>query len=115
MVHITSVYDGTKYLYMMYKDGNSISIDMLNSHETTERNGLEVKVQIGGAGASYYDTRSDTLEFIEAIKSQLVYFENLYIKFSHSVINSNIEEEYNTFSTKKYKNFLLSFSSVYFH
>jgi len=101
VVHITSNYEGMKYLYMMYKDGNSISIDLLHSQETEERNGLEVKVEI---------KQGDFQNFANAIKSQLVYFENLYIIDStreDGVITNrtNIQEQYNTFSIKKYDNF----------
>lgn len=87
----------------MYKDGNSISIDMLHSVETTERNGLEVKLTV---------RPGDFDNFAEAIKSQLVYFENLYVvDTARENANGsldfriNIQEEYNTFSIKKYNNF----------
>lgn len=104
VVHITSVHEGQKYLYMMYKDGNSISIDMLHQQDTDERNGLEVKVEI--QPGDYYN-------FSKAIKSQLVYFENLYIidstvdeTIGEDVdLEDNIQHEYNNFSIKKYKNF----------
>lgn len=104
VVHITSVHGGQKYLYMMYKDGNSISIDMLHQQDTDERNGLEVKVEI---------QEGDYYNFSKAIKSQLVYFENLYIidstvdeTIGEDVdLEDNIQHEYNNFSIKKYKNF----------
>jgi hypothetical protein len=101
VVHITSVFEGMKYQYMMYKDGNSISIDLLHEQESDERNGLEVKLDI-----KYGDFNN----FANAIKSQLVYFENLYVidstgdsvDFNHTI---NIQFQYNNFSIKKYENF----------
>ena len=103
VVYITSVHGGKKYLYMMYKDGNSISIDMLHEQDTDERNGLEIKLEI---------QYGDYDNFCKAIKSQLVYFENLYVidttRTEEQLLQSsetNIQEQYNNFSIKKYDNF----------
>lgn len=103
MVNITTVYNGKKYLYLMYKDGNTVSIDMLHEQDTDERNGLEVKVPI---------KYGDFDNFTKAIKSQLVYFENLYVIDSSKANIDNllegtdsIEKEYNNFLIKKYNNF----------
>lgn len=106
VVYITSVYEGVKYSYIMYKDGNSVSINLLNEVETEERNGLEVKLEIKD-----YDFD----DFAKAIKSQLVYFENLYVidttgyndylsgrPYGASI---DIETQYNNFAIKKYNNF----------
>jgi len=71
VVYINSVYEGTKYKYLMYKDGNSVSIDMLHSLDTDEPNGVEVTVPVA---------RRDLFKFRDALSSQLIYFDKLYIE-----------------------------------
>lgn len=84
----------------MYKDGNSLSIDLLHSQETDERNGLEVQVELKG-------NYNEVSNFYEAIKKQLVYFENLY--FIDNTLSGHIpENEFNEFHIKKYNNFLVN-------
>ena len=103
VVIITSCYNGTKYIYQMYKDGNSISIDMLHSSPTDERNGVEVKLQV---------KEKDFYNFEDAIANQLVYFQNLYVVCSvekegyhYNRKEFNIADSYNNFKVVKYDNF----------
>lgn len=103
VVIITSCYNGTKYIYQMYKDGNSISIDMLHSSPTDERNGVEVKLQV---------KEKDFNNFEDAIANQLVYFQNLYVVcsvktegYQYNRANHNIADSYNNFKVVKYDNF----------
>lgn len=99
VVHITSNFDGKKYRYMMYKDGNSISIDLLHEQETDERNGVEVQLPLKNI--------NDITNFYSAIKRQLVYFENLY--FVDSTDTYYIpKDEFNNFKIKRYRDFLVN-------
>ena len=68
-VYLTSNYQGIKYKYLMYKDGNNINIDELVNIPTTDADGLEVMV---------YIQPGDLTSFLSAIRNQLVFFENLY-------------------------------------
>lgn len=94
---LTSYYNGTKYSYLMYKDGASINIDELGQFSTTEDNGLAVKV-------SLQMDRNSMQELKEAFKA-LAYFNCIYINdplnlcdgFSNDFNNRQIKE-YATFS-----------------
>ena len=82
----------------MYKDGNTISIDTLLSIPTTERNGVEVFVNL--------KQDSDVYRFRDAIINQLVYFENLHVVTSLTSMTAfDLEEDYANFKIKKYNNF----------
>lgn len=94
---LTSYYEGTKYSYLMYKDGASINIDELGQFPTTERNGLAVKVslQVG---------RNEMIELRNGIEA-LAYFNCIYVDDPLNLMegfaqnfNSRISKEYNTFS-----------------
>lgn len=94
---LTSYYNGTKYSYLMYKDGSSINIDELGQFSTTEDNGLAVKV-------SLLMDRNSMQELKEAFRA-LAYFNCIYINdplnlcdgFSNNFNNRQIKE-YATFS-----------------
>lgn len=109
MVNITSIYDGIEYSYLMYKDGNSISIDLLHQKETNNRNGVSIQVNI---------RTGDMISFISGIQEQLPFFENLYVDISNLVSPSNIYsstyqyasfkeiiKNFNESVIKRYKNF----------
>lgn len=95
--YITSVHNGIEYKYMMMKDGDSISIPSLSEIPTDQPNGVEVYMPL----KSKYDITS----FRNAIKDQLVYFENVYVIDSVRDVGSSIEKEFNDFKIKKFKNF----------
>lgn len=80
MVNITSIYDGIEYQYLMYKDGNSISIDLLHQKDTNNRNGVSVQVNV---------KNGDMSTFIRGIQEQLPFFENLYVDTSNLIAPAN--------------------------
>lgn len=61
--------DGTERKYMMYEGEEFNTIDLLYESPTDENNGVKVIVPV---------KYSDRNEFIEKIKEQLAYFENVY-------------------------------------
>jgi hypothetical protein len=101
-VQITSNYDGLEYKYLMYKDGNSISIDLLNTQKTINRNGLEIFVYLK-------DNHNEVNNFRTAIKNQLCYFENLYIidntHCHYNYTNILFQDDFNDLKIKKFNNF----------
>ena len=104
-VYITSVYTGIEYQYLMYKDGNSINIDLLFDKPTDARNGVEIKIKLNGY--------SDVTKFVTAIKSQLLYFENLYFVNNTNISNYK-QDDINNILIKKYENFYVnSFNDGY--
>jgi hypothetical protein len=75
--YIENRYNGKETLYMMSKGESGSVFTEIHSKDTTERNGVTVKIFL----KSYYDKR----EFTNAIEDQLMYFENVY--FQDSVSN----------------------------
>lgn len=67
--NITSYYNGKKYSYIMYKNGNSLNIDKLSEVEGDYPNGLEVSIKV--EKNSYYDWNTALY--------QLCLFDKLYI------------------------------------
>lgn len=98
-VYITSNYLGIKYKYLMYKDGHTINIDKIFETPTTDHNGLEVMV--------YLEPNDDIYDVGTAIKSQLIYFDNLYLncdRYKH-YSSTTLAEDFNNLKIKKYKTF----------
>lgn len=67
---VTSYYNGTKYSYIMYKNGRGINIDKISETKGDYKNGLEVSVCIK---TSYYSVR-------DAI-NQLCFFPNIHVEY----------------------------------
>ena len=93
-VSIKSFYNGQCYSYLMYKDGDTIKIDLLNTIETTAENGVEVSVNL-----SY---TSDNLSKIRTSIELLSYFEKLYIDCK---VNDTLDTFVNTFNDRKIKEY----------
>ena len=96
VANITSYYEGKKYSYVMYKNGNGINIDKLSVTEEDFKNGLEVSIKM-----RIYSEN----ELIDAIKT-LCLFDKLYVEYSgrnYSIINRI--KEFNERKVTKYKNF----------
>ena len=71
VVSIKSYYNGLCYSYLMYKDGETLNIDLLNTTETKYENGVDVQVTVKDA---YYSARH-----IIGGLALLAYFEQIYI------------------------------------
>lgn len=96
VANITSYYEGKKYSYVMYKNGNGINIDRLSVTEGDFKNGLEVSIKMRIYSES---------DLTGAIKT-LCLFDKLYVEYSgrnYSIINK--VREFNERKVTKYKNF----------
>ena len=85
VAYITSYYNGIARLYIMTKDGNSITTNLVSETPTDEHNGLEVVVK-----------EVDKYKYENAFKN-LAFFPNVYIDGALS--------EYNNIRVKRFKNF----------
>ena len=81
-VEIISYYEGIKYVYFLSKTGNTINTDFIDSYETSEPNGLQVRIKIN----SYqYQAITDSLKYIS-------FFPNIFLKnlgYMTSIINDS--------------------------
>lgn len=85
-VYITSYYNSTAYHYIMIKNGNSITINLVSKVNTKEANGLEVTIKNIGILDPY----------LKAISS-IAFFPNVYV--------SGITTKYNDLKFKKFNHF----------
>lgn len=93
---LTSYYNGTKYSYLMYKDGAGINIDELGQWPTDEKNGLSVEVTL-------QMNRDKREELIQAFNA-LVYFNCIYINDAQRLLG-DFAYNFNKRSIKHYKTF----------
>lgn len=96
-VEITSYYNGTKILYLMYKSNGQINIDKVHEMQTEEPNGLEVSLQT--------DTNTDNI--IDALVN-CQFFGTVTVKSETSIspLNSFVES-FNKRRTKTFTYFSL--------
>ncbi len=99
LFYLTTFYDGKKYEYQIHTGQSKPRIDLLIEDDTTERNGTEVKI--------YMKNYSDMLSFVAACRSELAYFDNVFIDSYHIFDNNYTILEYKTFKFRtdaKYSN-----------
>ena len=82
-VSIKSYYNGKCYNYLMYKDGETLNIDLLNTIDTQYDNGVEVSVNIVDA---FYER-----EHIIQGLALLCYFEQIYVDTDIDYLKDFIE------------------------
>ena len=87
---INSYYNGTKYSYIMYKNGNGINIDKIGEESNNYENGLEVIVEI--------DTT--TRELRNSIR-KLILFENLWVELKSNSNSYILEDDIKEFNRRK--------------
>lgn len=111
-IQITSNYNGESTQYLMYKDGNQINIDKIITLPTTERNGVEIRLQVN---------EPDLNKFAEEIVNQLKFFENIYLSLENVKTYSSTME-LNSSKIKRFNNFAVcsidkhySYSREYFY
>lgn len=92
-VHITSYYNGTIYQYIMVKSGNSITINLVATFPTEEKNGVEVTI----------NNIPSFLKYVTAINS-VVFFPNIYV----CGINSPHLGSINNIKIKYFEHFAVS-------
>jgi hypothetical protein len=82
--------NGVERKYMMYEGEDTNTIDLLYEKETEERNGVKIIIPV-----NYSDKRN----FLEKIKEQLCYFENVYfdVPEDSSINNEFIITRHNDF------------------
>ena len=96
IVNIKSYYQGKCYSYLMYKDGETLNIDLLGITDTTFDNGVEVQVTIKNA---YYE-RTHITKGLAA----LTYFEQLYVDCNIDYLKSFVDK-FNKRTIHEFENF----------
>lgn len=92
VVYVTSYYDGIARFYIMTKDGNNITTNLMSETPTTEHNGLEITVK-----------NQQSYKYDGALKD-LMFFPNVYI--------DGYRPELNNIKIKRFKYFSASSQPV---
>lgn len=96
-VFITSYYNGKAYHYIMVKDGNAITTNLVASLDTKEKNGVEVNIK-------------DIIRFgpYENALAYIVYFPNVYLNTVGAEGRTGIIKAFNSYKIRKFKSFAVS-------
>lgn len=86
-VYITSYYEGTAFLYVMVKSGNTITTNLVMKKPTEEKNGVEVTIK----NISNIDLYRKALRYI-------VFFPNVYVDGIDNTINNTKLKRFNNFA-----------------
>lgn len=92
-VYITSYYEGTAFLYVMVKSGNTITTNLVMKKPTEEKNGVEVTIK------NIYNI----YPYEKALK-YIVFFPNVYV--------DGIDNEVNDTKLKRFNNFAVASESI---
>ena len=92
-VYITSYYEGTAFLYVMVKSGNTITTNLVMEKPTEEKNGVEVTIK----NISNIDPYKKALKYI-------VFFPNVYV--------DGIDNKVNNTKLKRFNNFAVASESI---
>ncbi len=86
---ITSFYNGTRYDYAMYHDGDSTDIPKLQEVPTDEPNGVSVTISFGNLKEECFDRETELLSVFLELLTKLSYFKNIFVDVDFT------EDEYN--------------------
>lgn len=92
-VYITSYYEGTAFLYVMVKSGNTITTNLVMEKPTEEKNGVEVTIK----NIPNIDPYKKSLKYI-------VFFPNVYV--------DGIDNKVNGTKLKRFNNFAVASESI---
>lgn len=94
-VSIISYYNGLAFHYIMIKEGNNITTNLVNTVTTEEKNGVEVSIHI-----------NNPRPYLDAL-SYLAFFPNIYIE-----TKCYLENNLNNIKIKKYNKFAIATTSI---
>lgn len=98
-VFIDSFYNGMQYSYVMIKDGNSITTNLILQQPTEEKNGVAVNIK----------NIKELKNYVKALKT-IVFFPNIYVDTSS--YSFYYEDDINTIQIKRFKNYACASAQI---
>jgi len=95
MFYITTRYEAIEYQYIFHKGENTPTLETLSEEETLERNGTIIRIPIKNTRNYPYDDECHLFE--KELKSQLLYFDDVYFE------GWNINNEYTIYEGQYFK------------